>query len=185
MTSYTSVGALRLTVLPKSRAVEPFDRYVWILHFPPFFSLADVQFMFFFKSFDSRPCEFRVVATLDVADLIGGASEALKAINNVDTHFHPMRFDFSIPGSSQKFEADQTGQTHVFAFGAEKRDGKIGISLPLIVLVPRDMWPAHPGEEVQFRIGASVVVEFVHRAQGNRSERVSRTAETTCTVRCQ
>jgi len=118
---------------------------------------------------------------------MSGARQALKAINNVDTFFHPMRFEFSVPGSPLKFEAlsNQTRRNDVFAFGAEKQDGRSGISLPLIVLVPREMWPARPGEVAQFRIRASVVVEFVHRAQDNRVEHVSRTAEALCTVRCQ
>lgn len=116
---------------------------------------------------------------------MSGACQALKAINNVDTYFHPMQFAFSLLGSSQTFNADQTRGNDVFDFGLEKRDGQKGISLPLTVLVPRWMWPANPGEVAQFSIRAHVVVEFVHRAQGNLVEPVSRTAEATCTVRCQ
>jgi hypothetical protein len=96
-----------------------------------------------------------------------------------------MRFEFSVPGSPQTFNAEQARPNDVFDFGVEKRDAEGGISLPLKVLVPRGMWPAHPGQVVKFRIRASAVVQFVHLAQGGRVERVSRTAEATCTVRCQ
>lgn len=121
---------------------------------------------------------------LDVRELLSGGIEALRALNNVETIIHPIRFRLSSPYLPNCYDGSfgARADTEVFKFGQEKRDSRSGISAPLVVHVPRILWP-QPGGTVKLQLRASVTVEFRHHAE-QRIEHVTRTADVACVVHC-
>lgn len=138
--------------------------------------------------FDSK-CEFRGLAILDVIDLVSGGREALKAINNVETRILPIRLRFWVKdqgGRDLIYEAfeDQPAPEHrVVILGARAQNGRDGHVVPFIIRPPRSVWPAHPGEDMEIHLSASIAVEYQHLSTG-KIERHERTAVSYCKVLC-
>lgn len=130
----------------------------------------------------SEPCYTKCTATLDVRDLLSGGREALKAINNVDTRFRPISFRLSGPGSSTTHTAIHPTTNNVFQFEPSvAMDARKGMSVPVWVSVPRNLWPRQRGETVQVTLRAEVTIEFVH--SNHRVETVVRTAKAVFPIR--
>lgn len=60
-------------------------------------------------------------------------------------------------------------------------DARKGLSVPVWVSVPRNLWPRQRGETVQVMLSAEVMVEFVHSS--HRVESVMRTAKAMFSIR--